>query len=185
MDAGYRYALSGPGLGDWQIDTITLQRYLQQTLDNPDPVARREAANAFLRELPEYTKEMQTYADALAGSVPLAAGERASAEAERGTPEGRAERAILDSEQRYSTIRCPALVIFAYPHALPAGVTGKDREGREKADMDFVDQRLELFRAQPNLHVLLLPHATHDVQISRRAEVLKAIREFAAGLRPQ
>ncbi len=110
----------------------------------------------------------------------MSAAEVAKEEADRSTPEGRAERAILDSEQRYSSIKCPLLVVFAYPHQLPSNVVGADRAEREKRDMEFVDQRLKLFRAQPDAKVVLLPHAAHRLQDSNRAEVLRAIEEFAA-----
>lgn len=74
------------------------------------------------------------------------------------------------------------LVVFTYPHDLPAAVTGVDRESQEKADMAFVDQRLQLFKAQPDVKIVLLPHATHGVQDSRRNEVIKEIEAFAASV---
>lgn len=104
----------------------------------------------------------------------------AKAEAERQTHEGRAERAILDGEERFSTLRCPVLAIFAYPHELPGTVTGTARTQAEAQDMAFVDQRVKLFKAQPDATVVLLPHATHGVQDSRRAEVMQAIQNFAS-----
>ena len=48
--------------------------------------------------------------------------------------------------------------------------------------MDFVDQRVRLFKNLANVKVVLLPHATHDVQISRRDEVVRAIDDFAVQL---
>ncbi len=182
LDAGYRYALSRSGLNDLQIDIITMRRYLGHALDDINPVEARKSVDAFLKELPDFEKELQAYSHALAQAPPMSTTEIAKEEADRKTPEGRAERAILDSEQRYDTIKCPLLVIFAYPHQLPTNVTGADRAEREKQDMEFVDQRLELFRAQPNVRIVLLPHAAHDVHDSNRAEVLKEIENFAARL---
>ena len=183
MDAGYRYALSAPALNDLQIDTITMRRYLAHALDDVNPLDRRKAAQSFLSELPEFEKELRGYAELLKSSAPMGAEDIAKEEADRRTPVGRAEQAIQDEEQRYSSIRCPALVIFAYPHALPRGIVGQSRADEEKNDLDFVDQRVRLFKAQPEVTVVLLPHATHDVQISRRDEVLAAIVDFATRLK--
>ncbi len=180
LDAGYRYALSGPGLNDLQIDMITMRRYLAHALDDIDPAQAKKSVDAFLSELPDFVKELQTYSHSLGEAAPVPAVDVAKEEKARRTPEGRAERAILDSEQRYSSVKCPMLVVFAYPHDLPVSVTGADRESREKADMAFVDQRLQLFKAQPDVKVVLLPHATHGVQDSRRDEVVKEIEAFAA-----
>ena len=180
LDAGYRYALSGPGLNDLQLDMITMRRYLAHALDDVDPAQGKKSADAFLNELPEFAKELQAYSRSLGQAAPVSPADVAEEENARRTPEGRAERAILDSEQRYSSVRSPMLVIFAYPHDLPAAVTGADRESREKADMAFVDQRIQLFKAQPDVKVVLLPHATHGVQDSRQAEVIEAIEAFAA-----
>lgn len=179
LDAGYRYALSGPGLNDIQLDAISMRRDLAHALNDIDPLDRKQAADAFLRELPDFEKELRAYSNALADAVPLAPSERQKEEGYRKTPAGRAEMAILDQEQRYNAITCPVLVIFAYPHALPSSTPEDVRKAREKSDMDFVDQRVRLFKALPDATMLLLPHASHEVQASRRDEVLKAIDQFA------
>ncbi len=180
LDAGYRYALSSPGLNDVQLDIITMRRYFAHALDDIDPAEEKKAVDLFLQELPDFKTEMQAFSKSLGAAGPLSADRVAEQEADRRTSEGRAERAILDSEQRYSVIKCPILVIFAYPHNLPASVTGADRRNREKEDMAFIDQRLKLFRAQQDVKIVLLPHATHGVQDSKRAEVLQEIETFAA-----
>ncbi len=179
LDGGYRYALSGPGLGDLQIDIISMRRYLAAALDGISAAEEKSAVEAFLKELPEFEKELKTYSIALSRAAPMSADEIAKDRAERGSPQGRAERAILDSEQRFVSIRCPVLAIFAYPHQLPKEITGPARVEAERRDMEFVDQRAALFRALPDAKVVLLPHATHGVHDSRRSEVLKEIQEFA------
>ncbi len=180
LDAGYRYALSGPGMNDLQIDMISMRRYLRHALDDINPADEKKAVDAFLQELPSFEKELQTFSHSLSQAAPMSAEELAKGQAERNTPEGRAERAILDGEQRYNSLKCPVLAIFAYPHKLPANVTDDARVRQEKADMEFVDQRVSLFRSQPKATVVLLPHAAHGVQDSNRAEVIKEIEEFAA-----
>lgn len=180
LDAGYRYALSGPGLNDLQLDIITMRRYLGHALDDIDPAQGKKSVDAFLNELPDFVNEMQAYSRSLGKAAPVSAADVAKEEEARRTPEGRAERAILDSEERYNSVKCPILVFFAYPHDLPTAVTGADRESREKADMAFVDQRLQLFKAQQDVKIVLLPHATHGVQDSRQNEVVKEIEAFAA-----
>ncbi len=180
LDAGYRYALSEPGMNDLQIDMISMRRYLSHALDDINPADEKKAVDAFLRELPSFEKELQTFSHSLSQAAPMSAEELAKGTAERNTPEGRAERAILDGEQRYNLLKCPVLAIFAYPHKLPANVTDDARVRQEKADMEFVDQRAKLFRSQPDATVVLLPHAAHGVQDSDRAEVIKEIEAFAA-----
>ena len=46
LDAGYRYALSGPGLNDLQIDIITMRRYLAHALDDVDPAQGKKSVDA-------------------------------------------------------------------------------------------------------------------------------------------
>jgi pimeloyl-ACP methyl ester carboxylesterase len=180
LDAGYRYALSGPGLNDLQLDMISMRRYLTHALDDVDPAQGKKSVDAFLSELPDFVKELQAYSHSLGQAAPVSPADVAEEEKARRTPEGRAERAILDSEQRYSSVKCPMLVFFAYPHDLPATVRGAERESREGADMAFVDQRIRLFKAQPDAKVVLLPQAAHGVQDSRQGEVVKEIEAFAA-----
>ena len=182
LDAGYRYALSKPGLNDLQIDMITMRRYLAHALDDIDPAQGKKSVDAFLSELPDFAKEMEAYSHSLGQAAPISAADMSKEEDARRTTEGKVERAILDSEQRYTSVRCPMLVVFAYPHDLPASVTGAARESLERADMAFVDQRLQLFRAQPDVKIVLLPHATHAVQDSRQGEVVKEIEAFATRL---
>lgn len=180
IDAGYRYALSRPGLNDLQIDILSMRHYLLHALDDLSPRAGKAAADAFLTELPDFTKELRDYSHALAQAPEPSPQDLAKQQAERNTPDGRAERAILDGEQRYTDIRCPVLVLFAYPHALVApGLTPEAQAAREHDDMAFVDQRLTLFRALPNAKIVLYPHATHGLHDSRRADVLAEIRAFA------
>jgi hypothetical protein len=75
--------------------------------------------------------------------------------------------------------KVPVLATFAYPHALPADVTVDARIEREE-DTEFIDQRAKLFRAQPDVKVVLLPHAAHGGQDCNRAEVIQEIDAFAA-----
>lgn len=180
LDAGYRYALSGPGLNDLQLDMITMRRYLAHALDDVNPAQGKKSVDAFLSESPDFVKELQAYSHSLGQAAPRSPADVAEEEKGRRTPEGRAERAILDSEQRFDSVKCPMLVVFAYPHDLPATITGADRESRERADMAFVDQRIRLFKAQPDVKIVLLPHATHGLQDSRQGEVVKEIEAFAA-----
>ncbi|MGH9376210.1 MAG: alpha/beta fold hydrolase [Terriglobia bacterium] len=182
LDAGYRYALSGPGLNDLQIDALTMRRYLADAMNHVDPVRAKQAADTFLQELPDFQQELQKYSNALGKAPSPTSAEIAKEEAERRTPQGAAEQAILNGERRFSDIKCPMLVIFAYPHRLSDSVQGDARTKREKADMQFVDQRVALFRALPNSKVVLLPHAAHAVQDSNRDEVVAQILEFADSL---
>jgi non-heme chloroperoxidase len=60
LDAGYRYALSGPGLGDFQLDLLTMRKRLAVAMDGITPQERKEAIDALLAEWLDFEKELKT-----------------------------------------------------------------------------------------------------------------------------
>jgi len=59
LDAGYRYALSGPGLGDFQLDLLTMRKRLAVAMDGITPQERKEAIDALLAEWLDFREGAQ------------------------------------------------------------------------------------------------------------------------------
>ena len=111
--------MPGPGLNDLQRDMITMRRYLAHALDDVDPAKGNKSVDAFLSEIAgicEGAAGLLAFTGTICSHSPDDVAEEEKA---RRTPEGKAERAILDSKQRFSSVKCPMLVFFAYPHDLP------------------------------------------------------------------
>ncbi len=163
LDAGYRYALSGPGLGDFQMDILTMRKKLAVAWDGITPQERKEAIDALLTEWPDFEKELKTISGALTNASTMTPEAIAKEKAYRETQEGRSEHAMMMGEQRFQRIDCPILAIYASPHALSDTITGDARIAAEKRDTDFVESLAKRFRAFPNAKVVFLPHATHSL----------------------
>jgi pimeloyl-ACP methyl ester carboxylesterase len=185
LDAGYRYALSGPGLGDFQMDILTMRKKLAVAWDGITPQERKEAIDALLTEWPDFEKELKTISGALTIASTMTPEAIAKEKAYRETQEGRSEHAMMMGEQRFQRIDCPILAIYASPHALSNTVTGDARIAAEERDMDFVESLAKRFRALPNAKVVFLPHAAHSLYNSNRDDVVREIRTFAATLDSQ
>lgn len=181
LDAANRYALSGPGLGDFQIDLITMRDRITTAMEGISPQERKAAIDQILAEWPSVEKDLQTASTVLTGAT-MTPEAFAKAKAERETTEGLAEHAMMQGEQRFEHITCPILAIYPSPHALPDSITGDARIAAEKRDIEFVAMHADRFRALPNAKVVLIPHATHSVYNSNRADVLREIQTFAATL---
>lgn len=94
-------------------------------------------------------------------------------------------RALFAGEERYTSVRAPALAIFAAPHEVPAAVA-KDSALRARADSEdlaaVLPQIAAFRRAVPTARVVVLPNANHYVFKSNEPEVLRHIRAFINGL---
>jgi pimeloyl-ACP methyl ester carboxylesterase len=180
LDAGYRYALSGTGLGDFQVDLLTMRGRLTVALDGITPQEKKAAIDALLTEWPDFEKELKIASAALVNASTMTPEAIAKEKAYRETQEGRSEHAMMMGEQRFEGIHCPILAIYASPHALPNTITGDARIATEKRDTDLVQSLAKRFQDLPNAKVVLLPHATHSLYNSNRDEVIREIRAFAA-----
>jgi non-heme chloroperoxidase len=82
--------------------------------------------------------------------------------------------AIQTGTQRYTSIKSPALAIYAAPKiGAPADGAALTKEACAKA----------FEKGAPSSRIVRVPGATHYVFISNEAEVLKEIREFIGGLK--
>jgi non-heme chloroperoxidase len=94
--------------------------------------------------------------------------------------------AIQAGMQKYTTIKSPALAIYAVPKDLGPGFAG-DAAARAKAeetDTARTEAQVKAFeKGAPSPRVVRLPRANHYLFISNEAEVLKEMREFIGGLK--
>jgi non-heme chloroperoxidase len=185
LDAGYRYALSGPGLGDFQLDLLTMRKRLAVAMDGITPQERKEAIDALLTEWPDFEKELKTASGVLTNASTVTPEAIAKEKAYRESQEGRSEHAMMLGEQRFQHIECPILAIYASPHALSDDIRADARIAAEKKDVDFVESLAKRFQGFPNAKVVFLPHATHSLYNSNRDDVVREIRAFAASLDAQ
>jgi pimeloyl-ACP methyl ester carboxylesterase len=96
--------------------------------------------------------------------------------------------AILAGVQKYSTIRVPALAIFASPHDLGPWVDratdpAKTRAALEQTEPLVTLQAKAFEEGVPGARVVRLAHANHYVFLSNEADVLRELRAFVARLR--
>jgi len=91
LDAGYRYALSGPGLGDFQLDLLTMRKRLAVAMDGITPQERKEAIDALLAEWLDFEKELKTASGVLTNASTM-------------TPEAIAKE-LSERESRIPTVR--------------------------------------------------------------------------------
>lgn len=178
LDAGYRYALSPPDAGDFQIDVITMRDRLNEVLEAISAADQQSAIDAVQRDLSDLEMDLSQRTKEIEATKPLSAQQLAAIRKESQLPESRIEQAILLNERRYTRITCPVLAIFAAPHKLHSGLTGKALLNAERRDEEFGQSRAAMFRALPNARVVILPHAEHAVFESNPEEVLGAIHQF-------
>jgi pimeloyl-ACP methyl ester carboxylesterase len=87
-------------------------------------------------------------------------------------PADRIEFAIDRGEESYTTIRCPVLAIYAFPHP-------HDTVNDKKAELKQIDA----FQSGiPGAQVVKLPNATHYLFLSNQADVVREMNSFMAKL---
>jgi pimeloyl-ACP methyl ester carboxylesterase len=92
--------------------------------------------------------------------------------------------AILEGEQKYTSVRVPVLAIYALPHSGGPGI--KDpalRAASEARDLANTGQQAKAFETGvPSARVVRLPNATHYVFNSNEADVLREMNNFLSSL---
>ena len=170
LDAGYKYAFFDPKRGDIGIDINVLQEDLS-LLNTPMPVS---AYKAKVREVlgvdvPQFQTDLLKFQGLLQGMpdtmpAPVLPPDTSSPSA-----------AIVDGSQKYTTIKCPVLAIFAIPKDGAEGLP--PHFGAEvAAQADSFEHGL------PSAHVVRLMNAEHYVFQSNEKEVLEQINAFATKL---
>jgi pimeloyl-ACP methyl ester carboxylesterase len=177
LDAGYAYAYYDRSRGNLQIDANDLRKKLDQ-LPGSGPLARKPLVRDLLqtnfpqleRDLQEEQKALQTFPN-----IPP-----------RGAyQESPIRRAIFDSEQRYTEIKCPVLAFYAVPHHF-SGLEKEDPVAvaavlaRDLADTSAQSKAFET--GIPTAHVVRFPDADHYVFRSNEANVLREMIVFVTKL---
>lgn len=180
LDAGYAYAYYDRSRGDYLIDSIDLQKRLEQLRPGNGPVDQKQLVRELLQtDLPRFEKDLQRRQQDL-DVMPAAL-----LAAQSSAPMPPAARAIIAGEQKYTDIRVPVLAIFAVPHNL-GPMAPKDPAARasyEAHDEIATEAQAKAFEAGvPGARVVRIPHASHYVFLSNEADVLREINAFVAHL---
>ncbi len=175
LDAGYPYAFYDKTRGDLNIDSLDLEKKLQQLGPGMAPKEQKQLVQELLQTgLPQIEKDLQErYKD-----LETAPSDQPSVKLPA------AATAILAGEQKYTDIHVPVLAIFAVPHS--GGPASKDpavRAAAEARDLANTTAQAKAFETGiPSAHVVRLAHANHYVFLSNEADVLREMNSFLAGL---
>jgi pimeloyl-ACP methyl ester carboxylesterase len=161
---------------------IVIDGLSENSVDDQAPVSAEQQMQAIaelLQNMPALQKDLKT----TQAEVAVRPADSSAAKTDRAkSRQGRIDLAVFTGQRRFTTIRCPALVIFPSPQRQPPGLTGAALASAETRDIAAVESRARLFRAIPNVKVVLIPHATHGVFDSNPADVLRSIAAFSATL---
>jgi pimeloyl-ACP methyl ester carboxylesterase len=176
LDAGYPYALYDQVNGNLLIDSIDLHNQLGELLSGKPPADPTKYFDALIPTLQRVEKEATEQRQDAQGMPPPPAG--------RQNPPP-VPLAIMNGQQRFTTIHAPALAIFADPHDL--GQMMKDnpkaRAAMEAANNRNTERQAVAFERQvPSAHVVRIPNANHYVFRSNEADVLREMNAFIGTL---
>jgi len=178
LDAGYQYAFYNPAHGNLILDSLDVQKKLEQLRPGKEPQDTKPLMRELLQtSLPQLEKDLQ---------------EQLKDVESRGPPPDMpppkfpaAVTGIMEGEQKYTEVHAPVLLIYAVPHS--GGPPLKDpamqaaREARDEANTNAQAQAFA--SAVPQAVVVKLPHANHYVFDSNEADVLREMDAFIAGLK--
>jgi non-heme chloroperoxidase len=181
LDAGYAYAYYGdnaPAAG-WMFDTPALRRQLE-ALTTPSSRQEKEAQIKQLLQvsLPRVQKEIEDLQqdiqsgkdDVLFSNI---------------TPQIRINAAILNGFEIYRGVHCPALAIFADPHAPPPDIAKDPAKAAQWTEQDRArtTPMVDAFQAgNPTAKVVRIAGASHFVFRSNEAEVVSEMNAFISKL---
>ncbi len=178
LDAGYQYAFYDRARGNLIIDSLDVQRKLEQLRPGKEPQDTKPLMRELLQtSLPQLEKDLQEHLKDLESRGP--------------TPDQpppkfpAAVTGIMEGEQRYTEIHAPVLLIYAVPHSgYPPLKDPAMRAAAEARDEANANAQAKAFQtAVPQAKVVKLPHANHYVFDSNEADVLREMDAFTAGLK--
>lgn len=175
LDAGYPYALYDEANGDLMLDSVQLRNDLAQLNANPAPSPQDKYLDNLLADLHRVEKEVEEHKQEMEGMPAPPAGQKAP-------PVG---AAIINGQERFTTIHVPVLAIFAVPKNL--GSMMKDNPTaratmQANMDRDTERQAVAFERQVPSAHVVRIPNASHYVFLSNEADVLREMNAFISTL---
>lgn len=180
LDAGYSYAYYDRERGDYLIDSLDLEKKLQELLPGKGAQDQKKLVQELLEtDLPQFEndlRERQKDLEAMpaaqlaaqSGGIPVAA------------------QAIMAGEKKYTDIRVYVLAIFAVPHDMRQipGTDPKALAAAQARDAVTSGAHADAFqKGIPTARVVRLPNASHYVFFSNEADVLREIEAFVGGLR--
>jgi pimeloyl-ACP methyl ester carboxylesterase len=178
LDAGYQYAFYDRARGNLIIDSLDVQKKLEQLRPGKEPQDTKPLMRELLQtSLPQLEKDLQ---------------EQLKDVESRGPPPDQpppkfpaAVTGIMEGEQKYTEIHAPVLLIYAVPHSgWPPFKDPAMRASAEARDEANANAQAQAFQsAVPQAHVVKLPHANHYVFDSNEADVLREMDAFIAGLK--
>jgi non-heme chloroperoxidase len=177
LDAGYAYALYDRAHGDLQLDSLEVQRQLEQLQPGKGPANPKQTVDQLLASLPQLEKDLKQRKK----DLELMPEQQLQINQPPGpTP----AQAILAGEQKYTEIKAPVLAIFAIPHDTPPGLQGTPAAAAlEARDMAISGAQAQAFETSlSSVKVIRLAHANHYVFRSNEADVLREIKVFLASL---
>lgn len=178
LDAGYEYAFYDRERGNLLLDSLIVEKKLEQV----SPMYGLQDKRALIRELlqtdiPQLEKSLQERLKDLDSAPPPDNQPRANLRP--------AAMALLEGEQKYTAIHAPVLLIYAAPHSgYPPVKDPAMRASAEARDEANANAQAKAFKtAVPQARVVKLPHANHYVFQSNEADVLREMDAFIAGLK--
>jgi pimeloyl-ACP methyl ester carboxylesterase len=178
LDAGYQFAFYDPARGNLIIDSLDVQKKLEQLRPGKEPQDTKPLMRELLQtSLPQLEKDLQEHLKDVES---------------RGPPPDQppptfpaAVTAIIEGEQKYTEIHAPLLLIYAVPHSgfppLKDSAMQAAAEARDEANINAQAQTFA--SAVPQAVVVKLPHANHYVFESNEADVLREMNAFIGGLK--
>jgi non-heme chloroperoxidase len=177
LDAGYQYAFYDRERGNLVLDSLEVQKKLEQLRPGKEPQDTKPLMRELLQtSLPQLEKDLQ---------------EQLKDVESRGPPDQPPPKfpapvaAIIEGEQKYTEIRAPLLLIYAVPHSgyppVKDPAMRATAEARDEANGNAQAKAFET--AAPQAKVVKLPHANHYVFESNEADVLREMDAFIAGLK--
>jgi len=178
LDAGYQYAFYNPAHGNLILDSLDVQKKLEQLRPGKEPQDTKPLMRELLQtSLPQLEKDLQEQLKDVESRGPAP---------DMPSPKFPISvTGIMEGEQRYTEIHAPLLLIYAAPHS--GGPPVKDpamRAAAEARDEANTSAQAQAFQtAVPQAKVVKLPHANHYVFDSNEADVLREMDAFIGGLK--
>jgi pimeloyl-ACP methyl ester carboxylesterase len=99
------------------------------------------------------------------------------------SPQQTIQMAILAGEQKYTSIPCPVLAIYAVPHDTGSAGDPAARAAQDAQDLAETGAQADAFeKGVPSARVVRIAHASHAVFTSNETQVLQEMNAFMAKL---
>ena len=170
LEAAYHWAYYDHEHGDLIVDRNEVQRMLEQLQPGRQPQLPGALVRDLLEMLPALQRDLQAEQAQLLGTP--------AAEAQPKPEPLTIGFAFQTGMQKYTTIPCPILAIYASPR--DRGIT--DPAKIADADAKDLEPIIAFEKGVPSARVVRLAHAKHFIYESNEADVLREMNSFIATL---